>query len=440
MIARATSGRGRGSRWGRAVVVASSLPVAGAWSGAWHNARPDLRVARQSGRQRDRRVRVDRVRRSRFGGRIRARRRALRRPVFPARHPTACSVGNGGAPARFVVVDNDGGRPSSRTCPQHELPEIRDSVRPHRSRSILVGGCPGAHGVTADRVAGLRMSRSSSPTARPRPGWCSWSDVDRSAAPASSTVVSGRAVATRCRLIGRSGDGAPNIVQDCRSRSSARALGPGPGRISGAVARVRSRSRRRRSARRPSCSSSRRSPRRPRRRPDRRLPGRVGCCSSRSDGARGDAADEAAARRRSGSRCLFAVATPSHQSGDVNSLCHVTGASSPCTTTNPFRVRTRCTSRATPMRRYVGQLWQRTPRHLRPSVFTVVMAALAPVIGTSSFMVHFSYQLIALGRDRASCCGCCGSGPATLRCWPSSGLHPSPRDSVSVKRRTSRML
>ncbi len=48
-----------------------------------------------------------------------------------------------------------------------------------------------------------------------------------------------------------------------------------------------------------------------------------------------------------------------------------------------------------PMRHYVGQIWQRTP-DIYGLGFTVVMAALAPVIGTSTFLVHFSYQLIAL--------------------------------------------
>ena len=49
-----------------------------------------------------------------------------------------------------------------------------------------------------------------------------------------------------------------------------------------------------------------------------------------------------------------------------------------------------------PMRRHVSQVWQRTP-DVYGLGFTVVMAALAPIVGQSTFLVRFSYQLIALG-------------------------------------------
>jgi len=48
-----------------------------------------------------------------------------------------------------------------------------------------------------------------------------------------------------------------------------------------------------------------------------------------------------------------------------------------------------------PMRRHVNALWQRTP-DIYGLGFTVIMATLAPVIGQSNFLVHFSYQLIAV--------------------------------------------
>src|SRR5262249_17291972 len=48
-----------------------------------------------------------------------------------------------------------------------------------------------------------------------------------------------------------------------------------------------------------------------------------------------------------------------------------------------------------PMRRHVNALWQRTP-DIYGLGFTVIMATLAPVIGESSFLVHFVYQLIAV--------------------------------------------
>ncbi len=47
-----------------------------------------------------------------------------------------------------------------------------------------------------------------------------------------------------------------------------------------------------------------------------------------------------------------------------------------------------------PMRRHVSAIWQRTPDIYGPA-FTVVMAALAPVIGESTFLARFLYQLIA---------------------------------------------
>ena len=46
------------------------------------------------------------------------------------------------------------------------------------------------------------------------------------------------------------------------------------------------------------------------------------------------------------------------------------------------------------MRRHVSALWQRTPDIYGP-VFTVVMAAAAPVIGESTFLARFVYQVIA---------------------------------------------
>jgi hypothetical protein len=89
---------------------------------------------------------------------------------------------------------------------------------------------------------------------------------------------------------------------------------------------------------------------------------------------------------------LFAVSTPSHQSGDVNSYV-MYGRIVTVHHSNPFSAYP-MHFEGDPMRRYVGQIWQRTP-DIYGLGFTVVMAALSPVIGTSSFLVHFSYQLIA---------------------------------------------
>jgi glycosyl transferase family 87 len=89
---------------------------------------------------------------------------------------------------------------------------------------------------------------------------------------------------------------------------------------------------------------------------------------------------------------LLAVVTPSHQSGDVNSYA-MYGRIVTVHHDNPFASYP-MHFEGDPMRRYVGPLWQRTP-DIYGLGFTMVMAALAPVIGTSSFLVHFSYQLIA---------------------------------------------
>ncbi len=89
----------------------------------------------------------------------------------------------------------------------------------------------------------------------------------------------------------------------------------------------------------------------------------------------------------------FAVATPSNQSGDVNSYA-MYGRIVTVHHANPFASYP-MHFEGDPMRRRVAPLWQRTP-DIYGLGFTVIMAALAPVIGQSSFLVHFTYQLIAL--------------------------------------------
>ena len=120
---------------------------------------------------------------------------------------------------------------------------------------------------------------------------------------------------------------------------------------------------------------------------------------------------------------MFAVVTPSNQSGDVNSYA-MYGRIVTVHHQNPFASYP-MHFEGDPMRRRVGQLWQRTP-DIYGLGFTVLMAALAPVIGQSSFLVHFAYQLVALARS-ARCCGCCGGGPAIPRCSRSSGCIRSSR-------------
>lgn len=91
---------------------------------------------------------------------------------------------------------------------------------------------------------------------------------------------------------------------------------------------------------------------------------------------------------------LFSVATPSNQSGDVSSYA-MYGRILTVHHQNPFASYP-MHFEGDPMRRRVGPIWQRTP-DIYGLGFTVVMAALAPVIGQSAFLVHFTYQLVALG-------------------------------------------
>ena len=89
---------------------------------------------------------------------------------------------------------------------------------------------------------------------------------------------------------------------------------------------------------------------------------------------------------------VFAVATPSNQSGDVYSYA-MYGRIVTVHHHNPFSAYP-MHFEGDPMRRHVNALWQRTP-DIYGLGFTVIMVALAPVIGESSFLVHLTYQLIA---------------------------------------------
>src|SRR5262245_28728397 len=90
---------------------------------------------------------------------------------------------------------------------------------------------------------------------------------------------------------------------------------------------------------------------------------------------------------------VLAVATPSHQSGDVYSYA-MYGRIATIHHHNPFSSYP-MHFEGDPMRRHVNPLWQRTP-DIYGLGFTVIMATLAPLIGESSFLVHFVYQLIAV--------------------------------------------
>jgi Glycosyltransferase family 87 len=90
---------------------------------------------------------------------------------------------------------------------------------------------------------------------------------------------------------------------------------------------------------------------------------------------------------------LFAVATPSNQSGDVNSYA-MYGRIVTVHHANPFASYP-MHFEGDPMRRNVNALWQRTP-DIYGLGFTVIMASFAPLIGESSFLVHFTYQLVAV--------------------------------------------
>jgi hypothetical protein len=96
-----------------------------------------------------------------------------------------------------------------------------------------------------------------------------------------------------------------------------------------------------------------------------------------------------------GAICLTigaAVSAPSNQSKDVFSYA-MYGRIVTVYHENPFSMYP-VHFEGDPMRRQVGQLWQRTPDIYGPA-FTAMMASLAPVNGESTFRVRFSYQLIA---------------------------------------------
>jgi hypothetical protein len=90
---------------------------------------------------------------------------------------------------------------------------------------------------------------------------------------------------------------------------------------------------------------------------------------------------------------VLAVATPSHQSGDVYSYA-MYGRIATVHHESPFSSYP-MHFEGDPMRRHVDPLWQRTP-DIYGLGFTVIMATAAPLIGESSFLVHFVYQLIAV--------------------------------------------
>jgi alpha-1,6-mannosyltransferase len=90
---------------------------------------------------------------------------------------------------------------------------------------------------------------------------------------------------------------------------------------------------------------------------------------------------------------VLAVATPSHQSADVYSYA-MYGRIATIHHQNPFSSYP-MHFEGDPMRRHVNALWQRTP-DIYGVGFTMVMATLAPLIGESSFLAHFLYQLIAV--------------------------------------------
>ena len=89
---------------------------------------------------------------------------------------------------------------------------------------------------------------------------------------------------------------------------------------------------------------------------------------------------------------VFAVGTPSNQSGDVYSYA-MYGRIVVDHHHNPFSSYP-VHFEGDPMRRHVNALWQRTP-DIYGLGFTVIMAAFAPMIGESTFLVHFLYQLVA---------------------------------------------
>jgi hypothetical protein len=89
----------------------------------------------------------------------------------------------------------------------------------------------------------------------------------------------------------------------------------------------------------------------------------------------------------------LAVATPSYQSKDVFSYA-MYGRIVTVHHSNPYNSYP-MHFEGDPMRRPVSAVWQRTPDIYGPA-FTVVMSAFAPVIGESTFLARFLYQMVSL--------------------------------------------
>jgi hypothetical protein len=90
---------------------------------------------------------------------------------------------------------------------------------------------------------------------------------------------------------------------------------------------------------------------------------------------------------------LCAVATPSHQSDDVYAYA-MYGRIMTEHHHNPYATYP-MHFEGDPMRRHVADMWQRTP-DIYGVGFTAIMAAVAPLIGESTFLAHFVYQLVAV--------------------------------------------
>jgi hypothetical protein len=89
---------------------------------------------------------------------------------------------------------------------------------------------------------------------------------------------------------------------------------------------------------------------------------------------------------------LCAIATPSYQSKDVFSYT-MYGRIVTEHDDNPYE-QYPMHYEGDPMRRYVSHMWQRTP-DIYGITFTSIMVAMAPVIGESTFLARFTFQLVA---------------------------------------------
>ena len=214
---------------GATLVVGSSMPVRDVESFA--RPRDGAAVPRQPGRQRHRRVRVDRARRRgrRDDGPVVA---LVRRPHASSTTPAGCSARPArGIDATFVVLDNDGGGIFS-FLPQAGLPEHFETLfgTPHGLDLVALVA---VHGIAVERVEKADDAGAGGRRRRSRAAACgSWSSPPTGPPTSPATARPGPRSPRRCasRRCARGRRGGRGPLRGGRRRGGRRRARPPSGR------------------------------------------------------------------------------------------------------------------------------------------------------------------------------------------------------------------